>query len=181
MVGAYILQIIVLACSVKILFNGLKIEQDFRILKEGADQPKVGVKVDAVRAGGATTVDDLVTDQASGRSFAADPSLSLLEGIESAGLKQDFGCRMGMCGADAIAIVDGMENLSPPSDDEIATLRRLGLEGRARMACVCKATGGGVKIDLNLDPNDLPEPSPPADQIDMAEQSGVKNIVIIGM
>ena len=179
-IGAYILQIIVLACSVKILFNGLKIEQDFRILKEGADQPKVGVKVDAVRAGGATTVDDLVTDQASGRSFAADPSLSLLEGIESAGLKQDFGCRMGMCGADAIAIVDGMENLSPPSDDEIATLRRLGLEGRARMACVCKATGGGVKIDLNLDPNDLPEPSPPADQIDMAEQSGVKNIVIIG-
>jgi len=85
-----------------------------------------------------------------------------------------------MCGADPIAIVDGMENLSPPSDDELATLRRLGLEGRARMACVCKATGGEVTIDLAMDPNDLPEPPPPADQTDWGEETGIQKIVIIG-
>ncbi|WNK00262.1 FAD-dependent oxidoreductase [Thalassospiraceae bacterium LMO-JJ14] len=178
--AAYVLQAVVLLVSAKVIINGLKAEQDFRALNDSTSQPKVGVKVDALRAGGANTADDLVTDQASGRSFAADPGRSLLDGIESAGLTQDFGCRMGMCGADAIAIVDGMENLSPPGDDELATLRRLGLEGRARMACVCKANGGGVTIDLNMDPNDLPEPPPPADQIDLAEVTGVRKIVIIG-
>ncbi len=178
--AAYVLQAVVLLVSAKVIMNGLKAERDFRALNDNSSQPKVGVKVDAVRAGGANTADDLVTDQASGRSFAADPGRSLLEGIESAGLTQDFGCRMGMCGADAIAIVDGMENLSPPSDDELATLRRLGLEGRARMACVCKANGGGVTIDLKMDPNDLPEPPPPADQVDLAEETGVRKVVIIG-
>tara|TARA_R110002050_G_scaffold300447_2_gene469830 strand:+ start:572 stop:3214 length:2643 start_codon:yes stop_codon:yes gene_type:complete len=178
--AAYVLQAVVMLVSIKIIANGLKAEKDFRALTDGASQPMVSVKVDAVRAGGANTVDDLVTDKASGRSFAANPDRSLLDGIESAGLAQDFGCRMGMCGADPIAIVDGMENLSPPSDDELATLRRLGLEGRARMACVCKATGGGVTIDLNMDPNDLPEPPPPANQVDLAEETGVQKVVIIG-
>ena len=178
--AGYVIQVIVALVTIRVIMNGIKAEKDFRELNSGSSQPKVGVKVDAVRAGGADVADDLVTDRASGRSFAADPGRTLLDGIESAGLTQDFGCRMGMCGADAIAIIDGMENLSPPSDDELATLRRLGLEGRARMACVCKATAGGVTIDLETDPNDLPEPPPPADLVDLAEETGIKNIVIIG-
>lgn len=80
---------------------------------------------------------------------------------------------MGMCGADPIAIVEGMDALSPPSD-ELSTLRRLGLEGRARMACVCKATGGGVTIDLGMNPNDLPEPPPPESQRDLGVETGVQ-------
>lgn len=178
--AGYVLQAVVALVTVGVILNGIKAEKDFRALNEGSSQPTVGVKVDAVRAGGAAAADDLVTDQASGRSFAADPGRSLLDGIESAGLTQDFGCRMGMCGADAITIVDGMENLNPPSDDELATLRRLGLEGRARMACVCKAVGGAVTIDLEMDPNDLPEPPPPADAVDFGEETGIKNVVIIG-
>ncbi|MEQ8664109.1 MAG: FAD-dependent oxidoreductase [Rhodospirillales bacterium] len=178
--ASYVLQAIVALVTARVILNGIKAARDFRQLNDGASQPKVGVKVDAVRAGGAAAAESLVTDQASGRSFAADPGRSLLDGIESAGLTQDFGCRMGMCGADAIAIVDGMENLNPPSDDELATLRRLGLEGRARMACVCKAVGGSVTIDLEMDPNDLPEPPPPANAVDLGEETGVKNVVIIG-
>jgi nitrite reductase (NADH) large subunit len=166
--------------ALKVIRNGMSAEKDFLAMNDKTAQPKVGVKVDAVRAGGAGASDDLVAEKASGRSFAVDPGRSLLEGIESAGLTQDFGCRMGMCGADAIAIVDGMENLSPPSDEELATLRRLGLEGRARMACVCKATGGSVTIDLKMNPNDLPEPPPPANQIDLAEAAGIEKVVIIG-
>lgn len=178
--AGYVLQVLVALVSVRVIMNGRKAEADFRNLNEGSSQPKVGAKVDAIRAGGAATADDLVTDQASGRSFAADQGRSLLDGIESAGLTQDFGCRMGMCGADAIAIVDGMENLNPPSEDELATLRRLGLEGRARMACVCKAMGGAVTIDLDMDPNDLPEPPPPADAVDLGEETGIQKVVIIG-
>lgn len=178
--AGYVLVGIVVLVAVRVIMNGLKAERDFKALNSKSAEPKVGVKVDAVRGGGAGGADDLVSDQASGRSFEASPDRTLLEGIESAGLTQDFGCRMGMCGADAIAIVDGMENLSPPSDDELATLRRLGLEGRARMACVCKATGGGVTIDLEMDPNDLPEPPPPENQVDLGEETGIQKVVIIG-
>ncbi len=174
--------IAVIAClvAIRVIFNGISAERDFRALNDGPAEPKVGVNIKAVRGGDGGASDDLVSERESGRSFAADPTRTLLDGIESAGLTQDFGCRMGMCGADPIAIVDGMENLSPPSDDELATLRRLGLEGRARMACVCKATGGGVTIDLGMDPNDLPEPPPPADQTDWGVETGIGKVVIIG-
>ncbi len=172
--------LLALLVAARVVFNGFSAERDFRELNEGPVEPKVGVNINAVRGGSGGAADDLVSEQKSGRSFAADPSRTILDGIESAGLTIDFGCRMGMCGADAIAIVDGMENLSPPSDDELATLRRLGLEGRARMACVCKATGGGVTIDLGMDPNDLPEPPPPADQTDWGEETGIQKVVIIG-
>ncbi len=171
---------VVVLVAVRVVLNGMSAERDFLDMNTTNAQPRVGVKVDAVRAGGAGAAGDLVFEQASGRSFAVDPGRTVLEGIESAGLTQDFGCRMGMCGADAIAIVDGMENLSPPSDDELATLRRLGLEGRARMACVCKAVGGGVTIDLEMDPGDLPEPPPPVDQVDLGEETGIQRVVIIG-
>lgn len=175
----YVFVGLVLLVSARVLFNGFRANIDFAELNSPSE-PRVAVKVDTVRGGGAIAAGDLVTERASGRSFAATPDRTLLEGIESAGLTQDFGCRMGMCGADAIAIVDGMENLSPPSEDELATLRRLGLEGRARMACVCKAVEGAVTIDLELDPNDLPEPPPPADQVDLAEETGIHRVVIIG-
>lgn len=39
------------------------------------------------------------------------------------------------------AVCEGMEHLSPPGDDELATLRRLGLEGRAGLACRCNVSG----------------------------------------
>ena len=175
-----VLVAIVVLVAIRVIRNGRRAEKDFLGLNDPTNEPKVSVKLDAVRAGGGDAAGELVAERASGRSFATDPNRTLLEGIESAGLIQDFGCRMGMCGADAIAIVDGMENLSSPSDDELATLRRLGLEGRARMACVCRAVGGAVTIDLETDPNDLPEPPPPADQVDHGEETGIQQVVIIG-
>jgi nitrite reductase (NADH) large subunit len=171
---------VVALVAMRVLLNGRQAEKDFNSSNSSTGEPRVNVKVDALRAGGADASGDLVTERASGRSFTADPNRTLLDGIESAGLTMDFGCRMGMCGADPIAIVDGMENLSPPNDDELGTLRRLGLEGRARMACVCNAEGGGVTIDLEMDPNDLPEPPPPADQVDFGEKTGIQRVVIIG-
>lgn len=170
--------VLALGVAARVIYLGRIAEKDFRALNAGGAEPKVGVRIDIVR--GAANTDDLVSERKSGRSFAADPSRTLLDGIESAGLTQDFGCRMGMCGADPIAIIEGMDSLSPPSDDELATLRRLGLEGRARMACVCKATKGGVVIDLGMNPHDLPEPPPPENQRDLGQESGVQKVVIIG-
>ena len=164
--------------ATRVIFIGASAEKDFRELNSGTTEPRVGIKIDIVRGGASNS--DLVSERKSGRSFAADPTRTLLDGIESAGLTLDFGCRMGMCGADPIAIIEGMDALTPPSDDETATLRRLGLEGRARMACVCKATGGGVTIDLGMNPHDLPEPPPPADQRDLGQETGIQKVVIIG-
>jgi len=119
-----------------------------------------------------------VTERSSGRVFALAPGQSLLEGLEDAGIKIDYGCRMGLCGADPVSIAAGAENLEPPGPEESATLRRLGLEGRARLACACRVKGP-VTIDLDVrKTRGAPAIAPP--QEDLAEKAGVKRVVIIG-
>ncbi len=172
--------VIAVLVAARVLYLGKIAEKDFRALNSGGTEPRVTIKINAVPSTGGNAGADVVCERKSGRSFAADSSRTLLDGIESAGLTQDFGCRMGMCGADPIAIIEGMDCLSPPSDDELATLRRLGLEGRARMACVSKAMCGGVTIDLGMNPHDLPEPPPPANQRDLGAEMGIHKVVIIG-
>ena len=66
---------------------------------------------------------------------------SLLEIAEKNDLRIEAGCRMGVCGADPVAILSGMENLAPIGDDERNTLERLGLAKNTRMACVCHVRG----------------------------------------
>lgn len=169
--------VLVMAIIARVYYNGVRAENAFVAIVKGPTEPKVGVKSGAVPAPGGG---DLITERASGRSFAADPARTLLDGIESAGLKIDFGCRMGVCGADPVAIIDGQDNLNPPDDNELKTLRRLGLEGRARLACVCKAPKGNVTIDLKTDPRTLPEPATSAPQIDQALAQNIERIVVIG-
>ena len=60
-------------------------------------------------------------------AWPSKPGLTLLEIAEANGMPIEAGCRMGICGADPVAIKDGMDCLSPISDDERATLERLGL------------------------------------------------------
>jgi len=128
-----------------------------------------------------------VTDRATGITFQAPADATLLEAIERAGLKINFGCRAGVCGADAVAVCEGAEHLSPPGDDELATLRRMGLEGRARLACMCSVKGP-VLID-----RDARSTAPPAadvtaaaagpaaaPRVDKAARAGVQRVVIIG-
>ena len=62
----------------------------------------------------------------------------------------ESGCRMGICGADPVAIKDGMDCLSGISDDEKATLERLGLAPNTRMAC-CARVEGPVSVALKPD------------------------------
>jgi nitrite reductase (NADH) large subunit len=97
-----------------------------------------------------------VTDRASGISFPVAGDATLLEAIQGAGLKINFGCRAGVCGADPVAVCEGAEHLSPPGEDELATLRRLGLEGRARLACMCSVSG---PVTIDRDPHAAPAPA----------------------
>ncbi len=122
-----------------------------------------------------------VTDRASGISFPVAGDATLLEAIQGAGLKINFGCRAGVCGADPVAICEGAEHLSPPGDDELATLRRLGLEGRARLACMCSVKG---PVTIDRDPHSAPAPTlaqaagKPVE--DRAPALGLKRVVIVG-
>jgi nitrite reductase (NADH) large subunit len=89
------------------------------------------------------------------KTVAATEGLSLLEIAESNDMTIESGCRMGICGADPVAIKDGMECLSAISDDEKATLERLGLAANTRMAC-CARVQGPVTVSLTPDKASAP-------------------------
>ena len=93
--------------------------------------------------GGAPEVTILPGD----KRIAVEAGQSLLEVCEHNKLPIEAGCRMGVCGADPVAIAEGMEYLSPVGDDERATLERLGLGENTRMAC-CARVQGPVSLAL---------------------------------
>jgi len=53
-----------------------------------------------------------------------------------------FGCHSGLCGTCRIEVLEGMENLSPKTEEEII----LECTGNQRQACQCKILQGTVKI-----------------------------------
>jgi nitrite reductase (NADH) large subunit len=91
----------------------------------------------------------LVTDAQTQTTYTAHKGQTLLAVLEGKGIDMKACCRSGICGADPVLIVEGMENLSAPSEDEIATLKRLGLEGKGRMACSCRVMGS-VTLDRRV-------------------------------
>ncbi len=115
----------------------------------------------------------------SGNIFDIKEADTLLDTIEEGGLPIMPGCRMGSCGADPIVITAGLNNLEPPSDNEIETLRRLGLEGKARLACCCRATGE-VTIDLSIKPEDATVVADFVAPIEAPEDPNRLKVIIVG-
>ena len=62
--------------------------------------------------------------EADGAAVAAEVGTSLLDVAERNNQPIEAGCRMGVCGADPVAVLDGMSCLTPPGQDELNTLRR---------------------------------------------------------
>ena len=104
------------------------------------------------------------------------PGQSLLEIAESNGMTIEAGCRMGICGADPVAIKEGMDCTSAVSDDEKATLERLGLAPNTRMACCVRVTGP-VKVALTPDRDAVPHLSRVAN---FNFDRDVKRVVVVG-
>ncbi|SMC25312.1 2Fe-2S iron-sulfur cluster binding domain-containing protein [Andreprevotia lacus DSM 23236] len=109
------------------------------------------------------------------RRLPAAAGATLLELVERGGCAIESGCRMGVCGADPIAIKDGMGNLSPVGDDEKNTLARLGHADNTRMACCARILGGTVTIALKPDTAGAPIRSGKA-----PANPDIKQVVIIG-
>jgi thioredoxin reductase/pSer/pThr/pTyr-binding forkhead associated (FHA) protein/ferredoxin len=73
---------------------------------------------------------------------AADAAETLLEWADARDVAIDNECWIGMCGCDAIRIVEGAEFLSAVTEKEIKTLTRKGLEpGPYRLACMARCSG----------------------------------------
>ncbi len=92
--------------------------------------------------------------QPEGKSVSAEAGLSLLEVAERNGQAIEAGCRMGVCGADPIAVLDGAACLSPPEEEEMNTLRRLGFASNTRMACCARLQSGPVEMSLKPEPGE---------------------------
>jgi NADPH-dependent 2,4-dienoyl-CoA reductase/sulfur reductase-like enzyme/ferredoxin len=92
--------------------------------------------------------------EANGQPVGADVGMSLLDIAEKGGQPIEAGCRMGVCGADPVAVLDGMDHLSAPESDELKTLKRLGLGKSSRMACCARIQGGiqGGEVTVSLTP-----------------------------
>lgn len=106
----------------------------------------------------------------------AEPGCPLLDIIERAGLPIEAGCRMGICGADPIAVVEGMDNLSEPGSDERSTLDRLGLAENTRMACSARVHG---PVSVSLTP-ERAAPGTLRVVDDFTPDPNVKDVVILG-
>ena len=111
-----------------------------------------------------------------GKRVAVQPGQTLLAIAESCGLQIESGCRMGICGADPVAILEGMGSVSPLGDDERMTLARLGLADNTRLAC-CARVDGPVTVSLTPQRRAAARPAAaPAGRFDPA----IKRVVVIG-
>ncbi len=105
----------------------------------------------------------------------AEIGASLLEVAEKAHRQIEAGCRMGVCGADPVAVIDGMDCLTPPDEEELSTLRRLGYAANTRMACCARVKSGPVKVALTPEPG-----GPPAGQRPASFDRSILSVVVIG-
>lgn len=107
-------------------------------------------------------------------SVPAGTGQSVLELAEGCGIAIEAGCRMGVCGADPVAIVAGGELLSRAEEEEQSTLRRLGLAPNTRMACCARVTEGRVRVSL------VPEKGAPAADVSSDYDRAITSVVIVG-
>src|ERR1035438_7147943 len=124
---------------------------------------------EAVSGSSETEIGPLIRQQQAMRVFSARPRRSSVA-ASSSEISEMF------CIPSTIAIVDGMQNISEISDDEAATLERLGLAENTRMACCCRIKG---PISVSLDPETASRPSPSKiARLDF--DRSVQRVVVIG-
>jgi nitrite reductase (NADH) large subunit len=119
--------------------------------------------------------------QPDGQSTPLRQGQSLLDAIEACDAHIEAGCRMGVCGADPIAVTSGMEHLSPIGDDERATLNRLGCADNTRMACSARMRGVG-EVVVELKPHAAGQARPsatPAEKTPSGDPA-IRSVVVIG-
>ena len=81
--------------------------------------------------------------------FNEDEEIELVDGASIKSICEEngvpFACEEGVCGTCVITVKEGMENLSPFTEEELDFLGEQDVE---RLACQCKIRGGCVKIEF---------------------------------
>lgn len=109
-----------------------------------------------------------------GKRVPSTGQQTILELVEGCGSPIESGCRMGVCGADPVAVLEGMDNLNPAGEDERSTIARLGFASNTRMACCARLRQGSVRISL------APEKGTPGINVSHSGDPSVKRVVILG-
>ncbi|WP_018333235.1 FAD-dependent oxidoreductase [Actinomycetospora chiangmaiensis] len=143
----------------------------------GRPLPLVEVERPAPPAGSSETGDDAVEVRVDdGAPVSVSEGTSLLEVAEQQGLPIEAGCRMGVCGADPVAVLGGGDCLAPAEEEEANTLRRLGLGASTRMACCARVQGSG-SVTMSL----TPEPGGPDDaETPQDYDRSIVSVVVLG-
>ena len=58
-----------------------------------------------------------------------------------------FACKAGSCGSCKVRVLEGMENLEPPSEEEKAGLSTFGTAENERLLCIAKIKSGKGVIE----------------------------------
>ncbi len=174
--AAHALQGLVLLLSLAWVLRSWRVELRFldEIVGQSSGQP-VRVSAtggEALRAATAGATELTIAPQ--GKRVAVKPGQSVLEAVEACGLHIESGCRMGVCGADPVAILAGAEQLSLPAGDERSTLERLGHAANTRMAC-CARINGAVTVELT--PHRRTGPAAPSTKL---YNRTIKRVVVAG-
>jgi len=157
------------------IWRTVRVDREFRLQAARAEPMRVSnVHTGTLRAANQSEV----TFQPQDRRVLTRAGTSLLDVAEDSGLPIEAGCRMGLCGADPVAVLAGAEALSPCGEEEAATLRRLGLTGNVRMACCARVNGN---VTVSLDPRAAP-PGPRAvsGKARGPRDPGVHRVVVLG-
>lgn len=116
----------------------------------------------------------LVRLEPQGKEFIAKKGVTLLSLMEENNVKIQSGCKMGLCGADPIYVLENENNLSAMRETERQTIDRLGLGPGVRMSC-CAMVKGSVSITT-----DIPKEANVMDNIEIDHALQDKVVIIIG-
>jgi len=173
------IQLGILLVCVSVIVRAFISERQFKLGRQSSSRGSIGKNVEVLKSAMRQSSSmALVEELSSGKQLMVPSGKTLLDAIEENELPIMAGCRMGMCGSDPVVIIDGHENLEPADDNELNTLRRLGLEGKARLACCCRPKAG-MSIDLEADPTQYTLPTDAS--LSLGEKEGSREkIIIIG-
>lgn len=172
----WVVRLLVLGLSLAWIARTREAENQFlrEVLGDSTQRAvKVGAGAHEVLQGQPTT-GAVLRIEPEGKEIAVKNGQSVLEAVEACGLALETGCRMGVCGADPIAVTAGMENLNPIGNDEHSTLCRLGFADNTRLACSARVRGAAT-VELKPQSRTTATNSTPLD----FDQS-IRHVLIVG-
>jgi nitrite reductase (NADH) large subunit len=167
--------IVVLALTVVWLRRTFAKEAAFHVRRASVSAPPGATRLGAGAAAALAATQETEVAFADGPRLLVKPGTPLLDVAEGAEQPIEAGCRMGVCGADPVCVMAGMEHLSELGADEKATLERLGLDPAVnRMACCARVHG---PVTVSTTPR---RDAGPTATIEFPFDRAVERVVVIG-